>query len=473
MSMVLFERFKGNLVDRVREHYDAVPTIELQPTITLSDDMAGQSVDDKIAAVRTSMTEQGATVLPINRLDQIAWLFNVRGKDIAYNPVFLSNAIVTDESVTLYTDHSDVSVSSDQVDIKPYTAFLEDLGSISNKQVLIDKGHLTQGIKDVAARNNNIIDGVNPIPMLKVVKNKREMYGMTQANMKASVVYIKALKWLKEQIKSGDPVTEKSFSAKLDSFYRADATFVGNSFGTISGTGAHGAIIHYKKGPDSDTPLKEGELFLFDSGGHYIDEDNDWAGTTDITRTVFVGNDPSDKAKDFYTQVLKAHINGAMQIFPQGESGKSLDAIVRHEMHNEKLGYAHGTGHGIGAFLNVHEDPVRIRMNTTFTFDDENIITSIEPGFYETGWGGIRLENLYTTQRAGTNQSTRKQMMRFEPLNWIPFERELIDATQLTDAQLTWLNDYHQQVYMNFSTNQLLSQEELTWLETRCAPLVK
>ncbi len=462
-----------NLVDKTRNSLEKTPLEAEQAEIyKLSNKVTGQNISQKLKQLRETMKKANTTVLPLTKLDQIAWLFNLRGSDIPYNPVFISYAIVTNTKAYLFTDLSSnkrmkastKKALAKNVILKPYADYAETLKKLSSKKaVLVDKNHTTQGtVRLILNTKGKVVSTNSPVQIAKAIKNRTEIRGMQEAHLAASVALVRVWKWTEDQKASGNKVTEKSFADQLESYYAQDKAFKGLSFNTIPGAGANGAIVHYGT-PDPKRTLKNGELFLFDSGAQYLG--TDWAGTTDTTRTIFMGKKPNKKHCARYTDVLKAHINCAQQIFPQGTSGAALDSITRAPMWQAGQDFLHGTGHGVGAFLNVHEGPIGISSRVSTAFK-AGMITSIEPGYYESGWGGIRLENLNLVIEVETKLSTTgEKMLGFEPLVFVPFDKTLIDTQALSHQQLQWLKNYNKITLKKLTP--LLKADEITWLVSK------
>ncbi len=419
---------------------------------------AGQSVEEKLNRVRQAMQERTVDVLPLTKLDQIAWLFNLRGADVAYNPLFIAYGLITENDAFLFVDQNRIR-PLDREDLeryatlKPYDAYGETLkSSVSGKRVLLDpKGVSCETLQWVEQAGGDILEADSPVELMKAVKNPTEIHWMKEANLRASRAKVRALCWLDQQLKAREAVTEASFAEKLEAFYAEEPGFMGLSFNTISGAGANSSIVHYGT-PNPKKKLLPGELFLIDSGAQYL------GGTTDDTRTLIIGK-PTALQKRRFTEVLKAHINCASQQFPKGTEGIRLDGITRANLWNAGLNYGHGTGHGVGAFLNVHEGPNGIHARASKAFEP-GMVTSIEPGYYEPGWGGIRLENLYFVKELSPG------WYGFESLIYIPFDKRLMNKAALSPEQLRWLKRYHQAILRKLKPT--LSPEEQRWLENAC-----
>ncbi|MCP4697084.1 MAG: M24 family metallopeptidase [Gammaproteobacteria bacterium] len=440
----------------------------------LSRAAAGQSAAKKLKKVRKALKKKNAAVLPLTNLEQIAWLFNLRGGDISYNPVFIAYAIITDGKAFLFT-HADRITKEARtslrgaVRIMPYKCYKPYLKKLSAGQAVLiapkDTADGTYQIADKAkGKNGRILFSDNPVQRIKAAKNKGELRGMKQANLLASRAKVRALKCLDEQIDAGETVSEESFRQTLETFYREESAFAGLSFNTIAGTGANSAVVHYST-PDPEAKLEPGDFFLADSGVHYSTKR--WCGTTDDTRTVIIGI-PTKEQKRLYTLVLKAHVDCARQKFPKGVNGTSLDGITRSALWNEtpSTDFGHGCGHGVGCFLNVHEGPhgIHLRADTAFR---PGMVTSIEPGYYRSDRGGIRIENLYAVKDLKEiSDPDEKPVYGFSPLTYIPFDTRLIDKDMLDEKQLAWVRDYHAKVIEKLTP--LLTADEAAWLNGIC-----
>lgn len=458
-----------NLVDRAgqgsapgSEGSEGVSKPFTQPIYAVPTRLSGVTIAEKLGQVRQQMQRKRVGLLPLTKLDQVAWLFNLRGSDIPYNPVFLAYGLISTEKAALFTDgerlspEAWISLQEAGVEVLPYGSYAEylPLWARDHAPVGLDAKHTTQGtqnlLQDVACRELE-----HSVEALKAIKNPVELEQMRRANRKASRAKIRTLAWIDRQIQQGIPISEADVAATMEQHYREEGDWRGLSFNTIAGAGPNSSIIHYGT-PDAHKFLQVGELFLLDSGSQYE------GGTTDDTRTVWIGQGAADPVHQHrYTEVLKAHIQCARQIFPPDTYGASLDGIARSTLWQAGLDYGHGTGHGVGAFLNVHEGPngIHRRANTALKV---GMINSIEPGYYLPGWGGIRLENLYEVVAIPEPEG----WMGFRSLTWIPFDRRLINRSLLDEAQRMWLEGYHRQVYeMHHAT---LDEEEAAWLQQAC-----
>lgn len=447
-----------NLVDRLWLHLDsgAQPAYADQPIELLAETITGASITEKVKQLRDQLAKQQVQLLPITKLDQIAWLFNLRGTDVPYNPVFIAYALVTPEHLALFTHHQHLSPAAQEhlanagVEIAEYDVYPETLQAWSQKveRVGIAPRQITQGSL-LLLSSCTCCEIESPLDSLKAQKNAVELAQIRQANLQASRAKLKTLAWLSQQMAQGAAITEAKVAEVMEQHYQAEPEWRGLSFATIAAAGQHSSIVHYSS-PDPTCQLERGQLFLLDSGSHY------GGGTTDDTRTVSLGN-PTPLQRQRYTEVLKAHIRCVTQPFPVSATGAQLDGIARASLWQAGLDYGHGTGHGVGAYLNVHEGPNGINKRAQACFKP-GMITSVEPGYYEPGWGGIRLENLYEVK----TMPEREGWLQFFPLTWIPFDPQLIEPVLLQTQEKQWLHDYHQQTLQIFDST--LDPESTRWL---------
>jgi len=472
-----------NLVDQVRAQQDEaesdlLSTYATSQLFTLPNTVTGETTDQKLARVREALQKSKTNLLPITKLDQIAWLFNLRGSDVPYNPVFIAYAVVTLDAAYLFTNLQRIDAQVQEalhnnVTLLPYEHYHQTLTSLVSQlqpaRVLVDPKHTTQGtyqilekVKKEVGDTVKIVAASNPIEGMKARKNAIEIEQMQQANLKASRAKVRTIKWLQEQLANEQTLTELDVALHIEQFYAQESNFQGLSFSTIAATGANSSIVHYST-PSSETVLSAGQFFLLDSGAQYL------MGTTDDTRTLIVGN-PTSEQIERYTDVLKAHINCAMQRFPKGTTGVHLDGITRSDLWMVELDYGHGTGHGVGAFLNVHEGPNGISKRA-FEPLEPGMVTSIEPGFYAPSWGGIRIENLYVVKNLTPQPPPQVDLPKttwygFEPLTYIPFDKRLIALNQLELRQRQWLLNYHAAIVEKLSPT--LETSEADWLREAC-----
>ena len=432
-----------NLVDELWADRPPPPQTQL---IRHPIESAGVAMGEKVDQLRRDLSRRNARGFAAVKLDQIAWLTNLRSTDdIPHNPVFESYLWVDGEAVALFVHGAAARLPAGFENDVPgfrvleYQEFIPFLASRGVCSVLVDPDGVTQGVLDALNRNSNlkVVRGASPLEEAKAIKNEAEQRSMADANRMAGAAKTRAILWLARETEAGRAVTERSFREALEGHYRGIDGYRQLAFPTIAAAGDHGAIVHY--GGADETELRPGELFLVDSG---IQTD---AGTTDATRTVAVG-DPTPDQRRIYTRVLQAHIAGAAQVFPEETPGAAIDALVRAPLWAEHLQYDHGTGHGVGAFLNVHEGPFSLsepkgRAGPTRGLKP-GMITSIEPGYYRAGFGGVRLEGLYLIREEGAESDGRK-WLGFTPLTWIPFDPKLIDEGLLGERERRWIRSYH------------------------------
>jgi len=455
-------------VDLLEMVWTERPALPLNPFFVFDTQYAGQSAADKIAAVRVEMKKAFADVFVVSALDDIAWLFNIRGNDVDYNPLVIAYALIENDKATLYiapeklTEETADYLRRQGVTVASYLSIYDELKKIpASKAVLIDGGKLNRALYEKIPAGCAIRNSMSPVFRLKSVKNEVEIAGVRRAMEKDGVALTRFFIWLEENLKTGN-LTEISIAEELCRFRAAQPNFVGESFGTIAGYADHGAIVHYGATPETNATLKAASILLLDSGGQYLD------GTTDITRTVALGT-PTAQQKTDYTLVLKGHIALAKAQFPVGTRGSQLDILARKAMWDLGLNYGHGTGHGVGHFLCVHEGPQSIRMDENSTTLQPGMIISNEPGMYRTGEYGIRIENL--VQVVPAQKTEFGQFLKFETLTLFPIDQNLINFDLLTRGEIEWLNEYHQRVYNTISPQ--LNEFEREWLSGKCSPYVR
>ncbi|MFA5045233.1 MAG: aminopeptidase P family protein [Paludibacter sp.] len=443
------------------------PALPLKPLFFFDTKFAGRSTLEKLTDVRAEMKKAHADVFVISALDDIAWLFNIRGNDVDYNPVVIAYALIEKEKATLcvakekLTTETTGYLHSQGVTVEPYLAIYNNLKSISTSEaVLVDGGKLNQSLFEAIPDGCAIRNSMSPVFKLKSIKNEVEMNGVRLAMVKDGVALTRFFIWLENNLATGD-LTELSIDKKLYEFRSEQENFMGESFGTIAGYAAHGAIVHYSATEESASTLKPENIFLLDSGGQYLN------GTTDITRTVALGS-PTAQQKTDNTLVLKGHIALAMAQFPAGTRGTQLDILARKALWDLGMNYGHGTGHGIGHFLNVHEGPQSIRMDENPTVLQPGMMISNEPGMYRANEYGIRIENLVHVIPA--QKTEFGQFLQFETLTLFPIDQHLINFDLLGAAEIDWLNNYHNKVYNLISP--LLNADERDWLSKKCSPYI-
>ena len=454
----------SNLVDAVWEDQPLPPSNSIY---ALHEVVTGVGAAEKLSSIRKKMVEFGAGLLVLTKLDEIAWVTNLRGSDIAFNPVFESYLVIDMETARCFT-RTDPPTALRQaldslVEFHPYETYFESMRLASDSvsgAVWLDPSGTTMATSLAMKNAQKVIEKANPVVMLKAIKNDAEIVASREAHRHAAAAKIRSFKALEDKIASGEKVSELDYSLSLHEEYASEDGFYDLSFTTIAAAGANGAIVHYGDA-SPDVLLTDGELFLVDSGVQML------GGTTDDTRTVIVGT-ASDRQKQMYTKVLRGHINLAMQRFPEGTGGIALDALARTHLWNSGLDYGHGTGHGVGAFLNVHEGPQRIAPRGVDEPMRIGMIVSNEPGYYEQGWGGVRLENLYVVTDDDTlpDHPDGKRWLRLDTLTLIPFDTSLIDWDQMSQAEKTWLGGYHQEVWDKISP--MLGNDDRRWLLEKC-----
>lgn len=444
--------------DPLEEIWKDRPSIPLKPVEIQPMEFAGEDVSSKIKRIRLALRAQHADGMLVSALDDIAWTLNLRGTDVHCVPVFVSYLLIASDKVSLFVDEAKVSseirayLESNGVSIYKYNKVEEGLKAYSGYNILLD-GNETSYYLWKAVRCQEIVQASSPIPAMKAVKNEAEIAGYRSAMLKDGVAMVKFLKWLLPAVEAGGE-TEISIDKKLTALRAEQKLFRDISFDTIAGYQAHGAIVHYEATPETDIPLKPEGLLLLDSGAQYQD------GTTDITRTIALGP-ITEEMKHIYTLVLKAHIQLELAKFPDGASGTQLDALGRECMWREGFNFLHGTGHGVGSYLSVHEGPHQIRMEYMPTPLRAGMTLTDEPGLYLAGKFGVRIEN--TVLLSDYMKTEFGKFLQIEPLTLCPIDTAPIDLAMLMPEELTWLNEYHAKVYAELAP--YLDEEEKKWLE--------
>ncbi len=437
------------------------PEIPKNPIFVMPEKYAGESAKSKIKRICKAVEKQGAKSLLIASLDTIAWTFNIRGNDVKCNPVAVCYAYVSPEETVLFINPAKVTkevaeyLKSEGVILAEYGKIYEYVSNLKTP-VCISSDKLTFKLRNCIPADCRVVDVVSPADLMKARKNDSEIAGIRDAMVYDGVALVKFFMWLEKAVPGGN-VQELDIPAKLIEYRGQHENFVGVSFETISGYGPNGAIVHYRVTPESSLAVKPEGLFLIDSGAQYFN------GTTDITRTVAVGP-LTQQMKEDYTNVLKGHINLATAIYPQGTRGSQLDILARKALWDRGLNYLHGTGHGIGHFLNVHEGPQNIRMNENPTTMEIGMVTSNEPGLYRANKYGIRIENLVLTQMETTSEEFG-DFYSFETLTLCPIDTTPVLKELLTAEEIVWLNNYHKMVYDKLSP--LLNEDEKQWLKEK------
>ena len=474
-----------NLVDKIWSKRPPRPT---EKVIVLSEKYAGKSYTEKLADLRKEIGKKKAAGMVLSMLDEIAWLFNLRGNDIPYNPVFFSYAAITPSSATIYVDESKLSSGVKEylgdVQFKPYDSLFSDLSSISEKAI---SEELANGAEEKKSKNEKLLlskqaswalslglggedkveEARSPVAEAKAIKNETELEGMRQCHIRDGAALSEYFAWLEEQLEEGKTLDEVEGADKLEQIRSKGEHFVGLSFDTISSTGPNAAVIHYKPEPGNCSVIDPKAVYLCDSGAQYYD------GTTDTTRTLHFGT-PTEMEIKAYTLVLKGTIALDRAIFPKGTTGFAVDAFARQHLWREGLDYRHGTGHGVGSFLNVHEGPIGIGARAAYSEVSLSIgnVVSDEPGYYEDGNFGIRIENMIMARPAETNHKFGdKPWIGFECVTMVPMCRKLMDVSILTPEEKQWLDDYHKKVWEK--TSDFFKNDERTtkWLKRETAPI--
>ena len=432
----------------------------------------GRSSADKRQEIADWLTAQGADAAVLSALDSIAWAFNVRGQDVSRTPVALAFALVrSDGTADLFVNPEKISPEVQQhlgngVRLHDRNAFEAALRELKGQTVAVDPERAVAAIFEALDKAGaKVIPVRDPTILPKAIKNAVEIAGQKSAQYRDGAAIARFLRWVETEAPKGN-VDELKASDRLEALRREDPELRDLSFDSISGAGPNGAIVHYRSSEKTNRKLEMDSIYLIDSGGQYLD------GTTDITRTVVVG-EPTDEMRDRFTRVLKGHIAVATAVFPKGTRGTQLDSFARRPLWEAGLDYAHGTGHGVGSFLAVHEGPQRIApVTSSQSGGDEplqaGMIISNEPGYYKTGEYGIRIENLVLVVDKPI-EGAEKETLGFETLTFAPIERRLVDVSMLSDAELGWLNNYHADVLEKIGAR--LKGEDKTWLERQCAPL--
>lgn len=425
---------------------------------------SGEPTSSKISRIRKYFAGVGADGLLVTALDEIAWVLNLRGNDVHCNPVFVSYLLISPEKVSLYIDNVKLPaevkdyLDSEHIEVETYDAVEEGLRSYEGKSLLVDMSSVNYSLA-TAVPVEKIFNGVSPIVSMKAVKNKTEQDGFRDAMLRDGVAVVKFLAWLKPAVEAGGQ-TEISLDVRLTALRAEQSKFKGISFDTIVGYEEHGAIVHYEATPETDIPVKPRGLVLIDSGAQYLD------GTTDITRTIALG-ELTEEQRRVYTLVLKGHIQLDMCKFPAGVCGSQLDAIARVPMWREGYNYMHGTGHGVGSYLNVHEGPHQIRMEWRPAPLQAGMTVTNEPGIYLEGKFGVRIENTLLIVPAET--TAFGDFLKFETLTLAPIDTTPIVLEMLSAEEREWLNNYHQRVYT--SLKPYLTDVEKEWLRKATLPI--
>lgn len=448
----------GNLVNKIWSDRPARPS---EPVATQPFELTGKTSEEKFAEIGDAVAAQGAEAVVLTLPDSLSWLLNIRGSDIAHNPVVQAFGILTVTGRLMLFDEATkyAHLGPDpRISILPRAAFGAALAELTGR-VLVDPGSAPFAVKTML-KHAEIVEGTDPCILPKACKTSEEIAGSREAHLRDGAAMVEFLSWLSEQMP--EDLTEIEVVKQLESFRAATGQLKDISFDTICGSGPNGAIVHYRVTDDTNRALKEGELLLIDSGAQYQD------GTTDITRTVALG-DPGAEERAAFTAVLQGMIAISTARFPRGVAGGHLDALARAPLWRMGRDYDHGTGHGVGAYLSVHEGPQRISRLSMLPLE-EGMILSNEPGYYREGAYGIRIENLIVVQEAPElTGADPREMLSFETLTWVPIDRTLILADELAPWEQDWINAYHEEVWDKLKDR--VSKHAKTWLRQAVAPV--
>lgn len=451
-------------LDPLAEIWTSRPPIPTYKVFVHQQRYAGVSAHDKLSALRSQLALRYADGMLVCALDDIAWLLNLRGQDVHCTPVFVGYVLVSVDAVTLFVDKAKLTPEVEQyltdegVGVAPYTAVTEALRHYNDYNLLLDPAEVNYTLWRAAAQLR-VVRAASPVPAMKAVKNETEIEGFHHAMLRDGVAMVRFLKWLKPAVQAGGE-TELSAAEKLRALRAEQSLYRDLSFDTIAAYAAHGAIVHYEPTAESDVPLRPEGLLLLDSGAQYLD------GTTDITRTIALGP-VTDEERKVYTLVLKGHLQLQNLCFPDGACGSQLDAVARMAMWSEGMNFMHGTGHGVGSYLNVHEGPHQIRMEWRPAPLHAGMTVTDEPGLYLAGRFGVRTEN--TLLVVPHKKTEFGSFLRFEPLTLCPIDKTPIVPEMLSADERVWLNAYHRHVYEALYA--LLEPDEQKWLADACAPL--
>ena len=442
------------------------PVIPENPVEIFPVEYAGESAHEKIGRIRQALRERHADGMLMAALDDIAWTLNLRGTDVHCNPVFVAYLLISSKDVTLYVNQKKLTpevmayLKTEGVMVDSYENVTKGLNDYFEYNILLDPDEVNYALYKTVVRER--VEEESPVKRMKTVKNETEIVGFRNAMLRDGIAMVKFLKWLSAYV--GKPeigqLTEITIDQRLTAFRAEQPLFRGISFDTIAGYGAHGAIVHYEATPETDIPLKPEGLLLLDSGAQYLD------GTTDITRTIALGP-LTDEEKRAYTLVLKGHIQIELCKFPSGASGTQIDILARKDMWREGLNYLHGTGHGVGTYLNVHEGPHQFRMEWKPAPLVAGMTITDEPGIYLEGKFGVRIEN--TLLMIPYKETAFGKFLQFESLTLCPIDKTPIVRSMLLPEEIDWLNAYHQHVFDTISPH--LDADETVWLREACAPI--
>ena len=457
-------RLTQDLIERVWVDRPALPD---QPLFPHPEEYSGASAKERIEAVRGKLRAQGANATIITMIDELAWVFNIRGNDVSFNPVAVGFGYIGEKEAVIFVDPAKVPeevrsyLTANGVTLKGYTELDGFIAALpSEVRLLVDTKRITYHIYSLIPAHCRKIEGVSALTQLKAIKNETEIACLRKVMARDGASLTRFFKWLEEALGRGETYTEYELGIRLNEFRAKDDKFYGDSFGTICGYLGNGAIVHYSAQKDTAATVRPEGVLLLDSGGQYVD------GTTDITRTVALSA-PSEELRTDYTLVLKGHIQLALVQYLEGTRGSQLDILARHALWQQGLNYGHGTGHGVGFFLNVHEGPQNIRMEVNPTPLELGMITSNEPGLYRSGKYGIRIENLVITELREETEFGR--FFGFETVTLCYLDNQLVRKDLLTAEEIAWYDAYQERVYQMIAP--LLSSDEAAWLRSKTLPL--
>ena len=444
------------------------PAIPEAPMFEMPIELSGKSTEDKLIDINKMLHKAGADCTILSALDEVAWTFNIRGTDVAYNPVVISYAFVSEKESVLFVNPKKIPAEIAE-HLKKEGVTLADYGMLATflsrlperTRVFIDSKRTNVAIYNALPKSSILIEGTSPANHLKSIKNETEIKGFRNAVLKDGIAMTKFYFWLEKMLKAGEKVTELSAAAKLTALRSEQPQYVMDSFASISSYGPHGAVVHYSPTPETDTELKTDSLYLLDSGAQYLD------GTTDITRTIALCDEPSEQMKKDFTRALKGTIGIAKCKFPAGIRGCLIDAFARKALWDAGINYLHGTCHGIGHCLNVHEGPQSIRMEENPVILEPGMVMSDEPAIYRPGEYGIRTENMILIRE--DSETEFGKFLGFETLTLCYIDTKLVIPSMLSVREHAWLNKYHQMVYDLVSPH--LTEEEKAWLKEKTAEI--
>lgn len=467
-AQILEDRLKRKNIELVTQYDPFVevwkdrPEIPTNEIFTLAEDVTGESAKSKIERIVAELKKEDADGMLMVTLDAVAWTFNIRGNDVDFNPVAVAYAYISEKETVLFINPKKLTqevannLKQQGVTLANYDKVFEYVGNLPAKTcVLVTGSKINLKLLQTIPANCSIVDVPSPADLMKSIKNETELKGFRNAMLKDGIALVKFYMWMEKAVPTFE-VTEVTIEEKLREYRSQQPLYFGESFNTIAGYAGNGAIVHYHATPESHSVVEPKGLMLIDSGAQFMD------GTTDITRTLAVG-ELTDQMKKDYTNVLKGHIQLATAIYPQGTRGSQLDVLARKALWDNCLHYSHGTGHGIGHFLNVHEGPQSIRLEENSVTLQPGMVTSNEPGLYRANEYGIRIENLIITQEYNKNEFGA--FYNFETITLCPIDTTPIAKDLLTQKEIDWLNNYHTMMYDKLNAH--LNDEEKAWLKEK------